>query len=156
MTTIWNKYLRLKQFVHSVAFNKCDVQLSRCSTFHEKGKWILCVTGLNSRVIVYELSGCSIDSRCSYFNVRSCACFEQRAPWHSGNYRMLPYSKTRMWHNKNIQLKTFLPLHTFYEIISFTVLRHLRFYTVEQSQSRYFYSFDQKKVSCLSSYLLPI
>ena len=28
---------------------------------------------------------------------------EQGVPWHSGNYRVWIYSKTRTWHNKNIQ-----------------------------------------------------
>ena len=32
------------------------------------------------------------------------ACFEQRVPWHSGNYRVWIHSETRTWHDKNIQL----------------------------------------------------
>ena len=31
------------------------------------------------------------------------ACFEQRVPWHSGNYRVWIHSKTCAWHDKNIQ-----------------------------------------------------
>ena len=84
----------------------------------------------------------------SDLNVKYCACFEQRAPWHSGNY------KTHMWHNKNTQLKTFLPLQT-------VSLRHLRFYMNNSSCAQQkldqsnFYSL-QKIVSCLSSHLLWI
>ena len=72
-------------------------------------------------MFVYELSGCGVDSRYSYLNVRYSyryrysylnACFEQRATRNSGRYRVWTYSKTQMWHDKNTQLKTFLPLHT--------------------------------------------
>ena len=31
------------------------------------------------------------------------ACFEQRVPWHSGNYRVWIHSITRTWLDKNIQ-----------------------------------------------------
>ena len=42
---------------------------------------------------VYELSGCGFESRCSHLNFRFCACFEQRVPWHSGNYREWTHSE---------------------------------------------------------------
>ena len=89
-------------------------------------------------VFVYKLSGCEIGSRCSYLNFRYCTCLEQRAPWQPGKYKMYAHSKTRMLHDKNTQLKTFLPLHTVslnYFIYS-RVLRHLRFYIVGQFQLR--------------------
>ena len=31
------------------------------------------------------------------------ACFMQRVPWHSGNYRVWIHSETCMWHDKNIR-----------------------------------------------------
>ena len=31
------------------------------------------------------------------------ACFMERVPWHSGNYRVWIHSETCMWHDKNIQ-----------------------------------------------------
>ena len=45
---------------------------------HENGKLILCVS--NGTMFVYELSGCGIDSCCSYLNFRYHACFGQEAP----------------------------------------------------------------------------
>ena len=93
---------------------------------------------LNDWVFVYETSGCGIDSRCRYLKVRYCTWFEQRAPWHLDNCRVYTHSKTRMWHDKNTQLKTFLPLHTvlLHYFIYSRVLRHLRFYMVKQFQLR--------------------
>ena len=44
-------------------------------------------------------------SPCSYLNFRYRASFEQGVPWHSGNYRVWIHSKTRPWHDKNIQSK---------------------------------------------------
>ena len=37
-------------------------------------------------------------------NFRYGACFEQKVPWHSGNYRVWIHSETRTWHDKNMQL----------------------------------------------------
>ena len=71
------------------------------------------LTGLNGWAFVYEISGCGIDSCCSYLNFRYRACFEQGAPWYSDNYRVYIHSKTWMWHDKkNTQSKNFLPLYT--------------------------------------------
>ena len=76
-------------------------------------------------------------SGCSYLNFKYRACFEQGSPWHLDNYRMCILSKARMWHNKNTQLKDFLPLYSVYQIFSFTAgLTHLRFSMVKQLQSR--------------------
>ena len=77
------------------------------------------LTGLNGWPFVYEISGCGIDSCCSYLNFKYRACFEQGAPWYSTNYRVYIHSKTWMWHdNKNTQLKNFLPLYTLLLIYS--------------------------------------
>ena len=54
-------------------------------------------------VFVSELSGCGFKSSSSHLNFRFRTCFEQGVPWHSGNYRVLIHSETRMWHDKNIQ-----------------------------------------------------
>ena len=71
------------------------------------------LTGLNGWAFVYEISGCGIDSCCSYLNFRYRACFEQGAPWYSDNCRVYIHSKTWMWHDKkNSQLKNFLPLYS--------------------------------------------
>ena len=51
----------------------------------------------------YELSGCGFEYSCSHLNFRFRACFEQGVPWPSGNYRVWIHSKTRTWHDKNIQ-----------------------------------------------------
>ena len=57
----------------------------------------------NGWVFVYKLSGYGFESSCSYLNFRFWACFEQRVPWHSINYRVWIHSETCMWHDKNIQ-----------------------------------------------------
>ena len=57
----------------------------------------------NGWVFVYELSGCGLKSSCSHLKFRFRACFEQEAPWHSGNYRVWIHSEMRTWHDKNIQ-----------------------------------------------------
>ena len=61
-------------------------------------------------VFVYELSGSGFKSSCSHLTFRFRACFEQRVPWHSGNYRVWIHSETRTWHDKNIQF-----FQTFYK-----------------------------------------
>ena len=38
--------------------------------------------------------------------------FGQIAPWHSGNSRVYIHSKKCLWHDKNTQLKNFLPLYS--------------------------------------------
>ena len=67
---------------------------------------------------------------------QNCACFDQGASWHSGNYRVYIHFKTCMWHDKNTIKKFIAGLLWFYKIISFTAeLRHLRFSMVAQLQS---------------------
>ena len=39
-------------------------------------------------VLVYELSSCGFESRCSHLIFRYRACFEQGVLWHLGNYRV--------------------------------------------------------------------
>ena len=57
----------------------------------------------NGWVFVNEVSGSAFESSRSHLNFRSCACFKQGVPWHSGNYRVWIHSETSMWHDKNIQ-----------------------------------------------------
>ena len=54
-------------------------------------------------VFVYGLSGFGFEYRCSPFNFRYGACFEYKAPWHSGNYRVWIHSEVGTWDDKNIQ-----------------------------------------------------
>ena len=70
---------------------------------YSQQSWIIWPVCLNGWVVVYELSGCGFKSSCSHLNFRFRACFEQGVPWHSGNYRVWIHSKTRRWHDKNIQ-----------------------------------------------------
>ena len=42
----------------------------------------------NAWVFVYKLSGSGFESSCSHLNLRFRACFKQRVPRHSGNYRV--------------------------------------------------------------------
>ena len=62
--------------------------------------WLVCPNGW---VLVYELSGCGFESRCSHLIFRYGACFEQGVPLHSGNCRVWIHSQTRTWIDKNIQ-----------------------------------------------------
>ena len=57
----------------------------------------------NSWVFVYELSGCGFESRCSHFNFRYRACFEQGVPWYSGKFSVWIHSKMSTWHDNDIQ-----------------------------------------------------
>ena len=57
----------------------------------------------NGWVLLYELNGCSFESRCSHLIFRYGACFEQGVPWHSGNCRVWIHSLTCTWHDKNKQ-----------------------------------------------------
>ena len=52
-------------------------------------------TGLepNGWVFIYELNGSGFKSSCSHLNFRFRACFEQRVPWYSGNYRVWIHSE---------------------------------------------------------------
>ena len=74
----------------------CTVHLTVCA-YHvtyvfQSVRWLL----------VYKLSGCGFESRCSHLNFRFRACFEQKVPWHSGNYRVWIHSEIRTWY-KHIQ-----------------------------------------------------
>ena len=44
-----------------------------------------------------------LESRCDHLNFIYRASFEQGLPWHSGNNRVWIQSKTRTWHDQNIQ-----------------------------------------------------
>ena len=44
-------------------------------------------------MLVYELSGSGFESSFSHLTFRFRACFEQRVPWHSGNYRVWIHSE---------------------------------------------------------------
>ena len=54
-------------------------------------------------MFVYELSGSGFESSCCHLNLRFRDCFEQGAPWYSGNCGVWIHSETRTWHDKNIQ-----------------------------------------------------
>ena len=59
-------------------------------------------------MVVYVLSGCGREFRCSHLNVRYRASVEQGVPWHSGNCRVWIHSERRTWHDKNIQSNLYL------------------------------------------------
>ena len=58
---------------------------------------------LNGWVFIYELSGCRFEPSCSHLTFRFRACFENRVPWHSGNYRMWIHSETHTRRDNKIQ-----------------------------------------------------
>ena len=85
----------------------CDM-IRTCSQIYYTDKQsqqssIILSVWLNNWVCVYELSGCGLDSRYSHLNFSNRTCFEEGVPWHSGRYRVWVRSKTRMWHDKNMQ-----------------------------------------------------
>ena len=61
---------------------------------------------LNGWLVVYELSDCGFEPRCSHLNFRFHACFEQGIPWQSSNYRVWTHSETCTWHDTNIQINS--------------------------------------------------
>ena len=73
----------------------------------------------NGWVFDYELSGSGFESSCSHLTFRLRACFEQGVPWHSDNYRVWIHSKTRTWHDKNIQYN--LPSFEIFRKIALTI-----------------------------------
>ena len=66
--------------------------INRFSSIYEKCKWL-------QRDSNPQPLGCGFESRCGLNR----ACFVQGVPWHSGNYRVYILSKTRSWHDKNLQ-----------------------------------------------------
>ena len=64
---------------------------------------IIWPAGLYGWVFIFELIGCGSHSHCSHLNFRYHACFGQGVPWHSGKYKVWIHSKTRTWHDKNMQ-----------------------------------------------------
>ena len=86
-------------------------------------------------MFVYELSSCGFKSRCSHLNFRFRACFKQGFPWHSGNFRVWIHSEKHTWHDKNIQNREFLCLHSIksLELVEKTeLLRRLRVYALSK------------------------
>ena len=75
----------------------CTVQISTHNTvqsFRQLSKWLS--VHLRTKWLWFR-------SCCSHLNFRFGACFEQGVPWHSGNYIVWIQSKTRTWHDKNIE-----------------------------------------------------
>ena len=89
----YEKMLKFTQF--------SNFQLSKFSVF-PRPVW------LNGCEFVYEISRWGFESSYSHLNFGFCTSFEQGVPWHSGNYRVWIHSKTRSWHDEDIQLKTIL------------------------------------------------
>ena len=104
-----------KEFLDIQATIECGFTLKRVrdmirtySQIHRTDKYsqhssIIWPVWLNGWVFVYELNGCGFEFRCSHWNFRFRACFEQGVPYNSGNYRVRIHSETRTWHDKNIQ-----------------------------------------------------
>ena len=57
--------------------------------FAKLAKWLVCIVS----TYLYGI----------HLNFRYRACFEEGAPWHSGNYRLYIHSEIRTWHDNNIQ-----------------------------------------------------
>ena len=69
-------FLNRSQFWTSV---KCTVQINS----HNTAQSIIGPVWRNDWVLVYELSDCGFESRCSHLNFRYRACFEHEVAWHS-------------------------------------------------------------------------
>ena len=114
------------------------------------------LTERNGWTFIYEISGCGIDSCCSYLNFQYHTCFKEGAPWHADNCRVYIYSKTWMWHDKkNSQLKNFLPFYTvllIYSKVKASQILHGGTTPVAPSKNwiKAIYSSDQKNISCFS------
>ena len=57
----------------------------------------------NGWVLVYDLRCSGFEPSFSHSNCTLRASFEQRVPWHSGNYRVQTHSETCLWHDKSLQ-----------------------------------------------------
>ena len=66
-----------------------------CKNKYSQQRSIIWPVCLNCRVVIYELSGCELKSRCSHLNSRFFGCFEEEVLFHSGNYRVWIHSETR-------------------------------------------------------------
>ena len=53
------------------------------------------IWSVRSKVLVYELSGSGLESRCSHFNFKYCACFNKGVPRHSVKYRVWIHAEMR-------------------------------------------------------------
>ena len=104
-----------KDFLDIQATIECGLTLKRlrdmtraCSQMHLTDRYsqhssTIWPFWLNGWVIVFEISGCEFEPNCSHLNFKFRACFEQGVPWNSDNYKVLIYSETSTWHDKNIQ-----------------------------------------------------
>ena len=107
-----------KEFRDIQAITECGSTLKRVldmtrthSPMHHTDKYsqhtsIICPVWLNDIVFVYDLRCCAFVSCCIHLNFRYRVCFEQRIPWHSGNYWEWIHSEMLMWHDKNIKSNT--------------------------------------------------
>ena len=74
----WSLALYLLVWVRSNSFsnNSNLIIVVDVQRLHENGKLILFLTGLNGWGFIYEISGCGIDSCCSYLNFQYRTCFK--------------------------------------------------------------------------------
>ena len=88
---------------------KCLCDMTRtysqihCTDKYSEHSSIIWPVWPNGWVFIYELSRSGFESSRSLLNFRFHVCFEQRVPWHSGNYRVWIHSEPRTWHDKNKQ-----------------------------------------------------
>ena len=86
---------------------------------HLVRKWTL------KRTLKRTLTG--LEPSCCPLNFRFRACFKQRIPWHSGNYRVWIHYETRTWHDKNIQSNYDVVLINYYVIINRDFISYLKY-----------------------------
>ena len=86
-------------------------------------------------------------------------CFEQRVPWHSGNYRVWIHSEMRTWHDNNIQSIHVGFIRLFGEAVAFNQISEQvmlsasmcsgkMFYVFISFQSKYDKNITGKKTKC--------
>ena len=99
---IWNEWVKNAFYKVKPSLSDCNSTRIHNHLVHEGttslAKWL-------SVRLWTKLSGCGFESICNHLQCRFRACFEQGVPWHSDNYRVRIHSETRMWHDKDIQLK---------------------------------------------------
>ena len=97
---LWTKWLwvpwhsgNYRVWIHSeITMIQTYSQIQRTDKYSQQIS-IICPVWLNGWVFIYELGGCGFESSCRHLNFKFCACFEQRVPWHSGNYRVSIHSE---------------------------------------------------------------
>ena len=95
--TSWGKGFLMK---HAMLFLSLGLLIIFSVNSSKPSIWVFLIITL-FLLVDYRVS--PVESHSSHLNFRYCTCLKQGVSWHSGNCKVWIHSKTRMWHDKNIQ-----------------------------------------------------